>query len=206
MYSISMTKIIQAKGKVLRRLGVNLWGAPNSPVNTRKTRPGLHGKKQVRSSDYGLKLLEKQKIRTYYGMNEKQFRRYFDNAKRKSGNPATRFLAALECRLQTFVYRMKWGSMHAARQIVSHGHILVNEKRVDIRSYILKPGDVVTLTEKAQGMSAIKHVIETSPKVVPTYIEASSQFSGRLIRLPELHEIPHEVVLNPQAVIELYAK
>jgi len=106
-----VSKIVKSKGKVLRRLGVNLWGAPNSPVNTRRYRPGLHGKKQVRMSDYGMKLLEKQKLRTYYDMQEGQFRRFFESAKRRPGNPATRFLASLECRLQTFVYRMKWGSM-----------------------------------------------------------------------------------------------
>lgn len=206
MYDIHVSKIVQSQGKVLRRLGVNLWGAPNSPVNTRKYRPGLHGKKQVRMSDYGIKLLEKQKIRTYYDMQEKQFRRFFDEAKRKPGNPANRFLAALEARLQTFVYRMKWGSMSAARQLVSHGHVLVNGKRVDIRSYLLKPSDVVTLTDAAKEMKIIKQNIETTPRKIPAYIEVVSAFEGKYIRHPELHEIPHEVQLNPQSVIELYSR
>lgn len=144
-----MSKIIK-KGRVLRRLGVNLWGEPNAAVNKRHTRPGLHGTKQLRRSDYGMRLQEKQKLKTYYDMQEKQFKRFFSLAKKEAGDTGERLLEKLELRLQTFVYRAKWGTMSGARQLISHGHVHVNGKRVDIRSQLLKEGDVVSLSNTAK--------------------------------------------------------
>lgn len=193
-------------GKIERRLGVNLWGKPNSVVNTRRSRPGQQGSKQTRVSDYGLKLKEKQKIKAYYDISEKQLRNLFEEVSKKKGNTSIALIKQLESRLQTVAYRAKWGTMYACRQLVAHGHVLVNEKRVDIRSFRLKEGDVASLSEKAKEMKNINSHIETSPKKTPVYLVMENAHSITFTRSPEVHEVPHEAPLNPQAVVELYAK
>ena len=202
-----MSNRIQSIGKRLRRLGVNLWGDPKCPVNLRPKRPGQHGDKRVmKSSAYALQLKAKQQFKTYFDMSEKQFRRFFNNASKKKGNASETFLAMLECRLQTFVYRMKWArTMAQARQIASHAHLLINGQKVDIRSIILKPGDVVELTEKSKESPLIKDNIETVARDIPVYIEKESDFKATLVRNPISKEIPFAVPMDIRSVVELYS-
>lgn len=200
----AMTVRIKAIGKKLRRLGANLWGDPKSPVNLRPTKPGMPGKRMTKVTGYGLQLAEKQKIKLYYDMLEKQFRRFFNNAMKKKGNTSEHLMGMLESRLQAFVYRMNWArTMASARQLVSHGHVMVNGRKVDIRSYLLKAGDVVELKEISRENHMIKDSIETSGRAIPSYIEVESPFKAKFVRTPKFAEIPFAVEMKPQAVIEL---
>jgi small subunit ribosomal protein S4 len=143
-----MTKRLQSKYKINRRYGVNLWGRAKSPVNKREYKPGQHGPKASggsKTSDYGLQLAAKQKLRGYYGnVGERQFRRFYKEAARRKGDTGENFLSLLERRLDAVVYRMKFvPTVFAARQFVNHGHVFVNGRRTDIPSYIVKDGDVI---------------------------------------------------------------
>lgn len=199
-------------GKVLRRRGTNLWGRPNAPVNTRRNKPGGHGTKQARSSEYGLKLNEKQKLRTYFLMREKPFKRLFAVASKyaangrdgEKGNTGNHFLKILESRLHTFVYRMGWASMTGARQLISHKHVIVNGRAVNKKSHTLKEGDVVTLSETAKNMKVVLENIEKYSSKLPGYINSTDKFTGSLIRAPQPNEIVFEGHINPQAVVEYY--
>src|ERR1700743_833247 len=140
-----MTKRLAAKHKIDRRLGLKFWGSPKSPHNKRAYRPGQHGQGRHKVSDYGIQLNAKQKLRGYYGnIGERQFRRYYQEAMRRKGNNREILIQLLERRLDAVVYRMKFAiTVFAARQIVNHGHILVNGKKVNISSYQVKDGDVI---------------------------------------------------------------
>ncbi|MCZ6765005.1 MAG: 30S ribosomal protein S4, partial [Alphaproteobacteria bacterium] len=147
-----MSKRVSAKYKIDRRLGVNLWGRPKSPFNRREDPPGEHGRRRRRASDYGNQLMAKQKLKGYYGnIGEKQFRRYYKEASRRRGDTGENLIEILERRLDAVVYRMKFvPTVFASRQIVGHGHVRVNGKRVNIPSYMVKDGDVIELREKAR--------------------------------------------------------
>src|ERR1700735_1858784 len=147
-----MTKRAESKYKIDRHLGVNLWGRPKNPINKRESRPGQQGQRRSKPSDYGVQLLAKQKLRGYYGnVGERQFRRYYQEAMRRKGNNAEILIQLLERRLDAVIYRMKFApTVFAARQTVSHGHILVNGKKVNIASYSVKDGDVIELRGKAK--------------------------------------------------------
>ena len=140
-----MAKRVEAKHKIDRRLGVNLWGRPKSPLNNREYGPGQHGQRRRKPSDYGIQLMAKQKLKGYYGnIGEKQFRKYYQEAVRRRGDTGENLVAILESRLDAVIYRMKFvPTPFAARQFVSHGHITVNGKLVNIPSYLVSEGDVV---------------------------------------------------------------
>jgi small subunit ribosomal protein S4 len=204
-----MTKRINAKYKIDRRLGVNLWGRSKSPLNNRNYGPGQHGQKKSKLSDYGVQLRAKQMLKGYYGnMTEKQFRRFYEEAARKRGDTSQNLIGLLERRLDAVVYRMKLVStVFAARQIVNHGHILVNGHRVNIASYLLKEGDVVGLSDSMKDNPNVLAAIASSEREVPGYISFDpDQKSGSFLRVPQLEDVPYPVMMSPHLVIEFYSR
>lgn len=197
----NLAKMMGPRFKLSRSLGVNLYGHPKAMNRAGKT-PGRAGRKL---SNYGLQLLEKQKLRAYYGVLEKQFIRYVDKAMKAPGLSGEVLIQKLECRLDNIVYRMGLASsIREARQMVNHGHILVNGKKVDIPSFDIKPEDTISLREKSQKIEKYIANIQNVNYVVD-YVETNSDsFSGKLLRLPNRQEIPVDV--NEQLVIEFYSK
>ena len=184
--------------KLCRRLGANVSGHPKAMNRTAKK-----GVRQKKVSDYGLQLLEKQKIKAYYGVLERQFVRYYDNATKSSDVTGHALLKSLECRLDNIVYRLGFArSIRQARQIVNHGHILVNGKKVDIPSYGMKVNDEITLREKSRKNPLILDSFLQGGFNVP-YLDRG-ELSGKLLRIPDRQEIPIDV--NEILVIELYSK
>ena len=204
-----MSKRQSAKYKIDRRMGENIWGRPKSPVNQRQYGPGQHGqRRKSKVSDFGLQLRAKQKLKGYYGnLTEKQFRRTYDEAARRKGNTSENLIALLESRLDAIVYRSKFvPTPFAARQFVNHGHVLVNGKRVNIASYRVKPGDVVSVRERSRNMALVLEAIQSSERDTPDYLEVDGKgLSVKFIRLPELAEVPYPVKMEPNLVVEFYA-
>ena len=185
--------------KLCRRLGANVSGHPKAMNRTVKK-----GVRQKKVSDYGLQLLEKQKIKAYYGVLERQFVRYYDNATKSSDVTGHALLKSLECRLDNIVYRLGFArSIRQARQLVNHGHILVNGKKVDIPSYGLKTNDEIAVREKSRKNPLILDNFQEGGHNVP-YVERGENLSGKLLRIPSREEIPIDV--NEILVIELYSK
>lgn len=204
-----MSKRVQAKYKINRRLGENLWGRPKSPVNVKSTGPGQHGARRKKPSDYGLQLAAKQKLKGYYGnIVEKQFRRTYEEAVRRKGDTVVNLVQLLERRLDAVVYRMKFvPTVFSARQFVNHGHVLVNGQRVNIPSYRVKPGDVIEVKEKSRTMNLVVQATESAEREVPGYLEVDlGSRVGKFARLPEFDEIPYPVQMEPNLVIEYYSR
>ena len=168
-----MGKRLQSKYKINRRLGVNLWGRPKSPINKREYAPGQHGQRRRKPSDFGLQLMAKQKLKGYYGnIGEKQFRRYYAEAVRRRGDTSENLVGILERRLDAVVYRMKFvPTVFASRQVISHGHIKVNGHRVNVASYMIKDGDIVELSPKIRDIPMVLDAVDSSERDVPDYIE-----------------------------------
>jgi len=185
-----------------RRLGVNVSGHPKAMNRTVKAK-GARGQKKI--SDYGLQLLEKQKIKAYYGVLERQFVRYYKNAAKSSDVTGHALLKALECRLDNIVYRLGIArSIRQARQLVNHGHIQVNGRKVDIPSYGLKAGDEIQVREKSRKNPLVLDNFQESRAFGVSYVEKTDNLGGKLVRIPSREEIPIEV--NEILVIELYSK
>jgi len=206
-----MTKRIAAKHKIDRRLGCNLWGRPKSPFNKRSSRPGQHGATGMRRkiSDYGVQLFAKQKLRFYYGdLTEKQFRRIFDKASNIKGDTSEILIELLERRLDAICYRMKFvPTIFAARQLVNHGHVKVNGKRVNIPSYTVKDGDEISLKDASKEIAVIQEAIVSQEREIPEYIEVDiKEFKGRFLRAPMMHDVPYPVTMEPNLVIEYYSR
>ena len=205
-----MTKRAASKHKVDRRLKVNLWGRPKSPFNTRNYPPGQHGKsKKGKPSDYGIQLEAKQKMKFYYGnMNERQFRNVYLKAIKKKGNTSENLVGFLERRLDTIIYRAKFAiTVFAARQLINHGHVKVNGKKVDIPSYLVKPEDNIEIKDKSKDMTIITASISTKERDVPEYIQLDSKNkTTKLVRVPKFSEIPYPTVMEPKLVIEYYSR
>jgi small subunit ribosomal protein S4 len=204
-----MTKRVQAKYKSDRRFGQNLWGRPKSPVNKRSYGPGQHGQRRKgKTSDFGLQLVAKQKLRLYYGnITEKQFRLTYAEAARRKGNTAENLIGLLESRLDALVYRAKFTpTVFAARQFVNHGHIKVNGKRVNIPSYQVRAGDVVEVHDKARSMALVLEAMQSQERDVPDYIEIDAKaMSAKYARVPNLADVPYPVHMEPNLVVEYYA-
>jgi small subunit ribosomal protein S4 len=204
-----MTKRHQAKYKIDRRMGENIWGRPKSPINQRQYGPGQHGqRRKSKVSDFGLQLRAKQKLKGYYGnLTEKQFRRTYDEAARRKGNTSENLIALLESRLDAIVYRSKFvPTPFAARQFVNHGHVLVNGKRVNIASYRVRPGDVVEVRERSRNMALVLEAIQSAERDTPDYLEVDAKhLTSKFIRAPELAEVPYPVKMEPNLVVEFYA-
>lgn len=204
-----MSKRIQAKHKIDRRLGVNLWGRVKSPLAKRSYGPGQHGQRRGKSSDYGLQLKAKQRLKGYYGnIGERQFRRIFEEAVRRRGDTGEILIELLERRLDAVVYRMKFAAtVFAARQLVNHGHILVNGRRVNIPSALISEGDVVTLDERLKTNPHVLEAVASQERDVPEYVEADHHaMSGKFLRKPGLMEVPYPVQMEPNLVIALYSR
>ena len=204
-----MSKRIQAKYKINRRLGVNLWGRPKSPINVRDYPPGQHGQRRRKPSDYGLQLMAKQKLKGYYGnVTEKQFRRYYKEAQRIAGDTSENLIGILETRLDAVVYRMKFvPTVFSSRQFINHGHILVNGVKVNIPSYLVKEGDLVTVREKSRQMPLVLLAMESSERELPDYLNINvSKMEGTFVRIPKLADVPYPVQMEPNLVIEFYSR
>jgi len=206
-----MTKRITAKYKIDRRLGCNLWGRPKSPFNQRNSRPGQHGAmgKRRKLSDYGNQLFAKQKLRFYYGdITEKQFRKIYDKASRIKGDTSEILIELLERRLDAIVYRMKFvPTIFAARQLVNHGHVKVNNKRVNIPSYTVKDGDEISIKEQSKQINLIQEAIVSQEREIPEYLEVDTKdLKGRFLRAPLMHDVPYPVTMEPNLVIEYYSR
>jgi small subunit ribosomal protein S4 len=204
-----MTKRVTAKHKIDRRLGVNLWGRPKSPVNRRNYGPGQHGQQRSKPSDYGIQLRAKQKLKGYYGnINERQFRRLYEEAVRRRGDTSENLIELLERRLDATVYRMKFvATPFAARQFVNHGHVLVNGKRVNIPSYQLRDGDEIVVVGRMKENVNVALAIQSNERDVPDYVEVNHKdFKGRFIRGPKLADVPYPVSMEPNLVVEFYSR
>ena len=204
-----MSKRHSAKYKIDRRMGENLWGRPKSPVNSRSYGPGQHGqRRKSKVSDFGLQLRAKQKLKGYYGnLTEKQFSKTYEEAARRKGNTSENLIGLLESRLDAVVYRSKFvPTPFAARQFVNHGHVLVNGKRVNIASYRVKAGDVVSVRERSRNMALVLEAIQSPEREIPDYIQVDGKgLSATYVRVPELAEVPYAVKMEPNLVVEFYA-
>jgi small subunit ribosomal protein S4 len=204
-----MTKRIESKYKIDRRLGVNLWGRPKSPLNVRAYGPGQHGQRRSKPSDYGLQLTAKQKLKGYYGnITERQFARLYAEAVRRRGDTSENLVGLLESRLDAVVYRMKFvPTVFASRQFVNHGHVSVNGKRVNIPSYLVKPGDVVEVRQKSKALPIVLEAAQLAERDVPEYIEVDHKvMKGTYVRVPTLLEVPYPVQMEPNLVVEYYSR
>jgi small subunit ribosomal protein S4 len=205
-----MTKRLASKHKVDRRLKVNLWGRPKSPFNSRNYPPGQHGKaKKGKLSDYGTQLEAKQKMKFYYGnMNERQFRNVYRKAIQKKGNTTENLVGFLERRLDTVVYRAKFATtVFSARQLINHGHIKVNGKKVNIPSYLVKAEDTIEIKDKSKDIVAIVGALVSKEREVPDYIQMDEKNKkATLIRIPKFSEVPYPVIMEPNLVIEYYSR
>ncbi len=203
-----MTKRLDAKYKIDRRMGENIWGRPKSPVNKREYGPGQHGQRRKgKISDFGTQLRAKQKLKAYYGnVSEKQFRASYAEALRLKGDSSENLIGLLERRLDAVVYRAKFAiTVFAARQLVSHGHLKVNGKRVTIASIKLKVGDTVELSDKAKEMVVVQEALATAERDVPDYIETNGKMA-KMTRIPSLTDVPYPVQMQPALVVEFYSR
>ncbi|MGY6568158.1 MAG: 30S ribosomal protein S4 [Salinarimonas sp.] len=205
-----MSKRIQAKYKIDRRMGQNIWGRPKSPVNRREYGPGQHGQRRKgKLSDFGTQLRAKQKLKGYYGnITEKQFRRYYAEATRQRGDSGENLIGLLERRLDAVVYRAKFApTPFAARQFVNHGHILVNGRRTNIPSFLVKPGDVVEVKDSSKQLVILLESVQLAERDVPDYIDADhTKMKATYTRIPTLSEVPYAVQMEPNLVIEFYSR
>jgi small subunit ribosomal protein S4 len=205
-----MTKRIQAKHKIDRRHGQNIWGRPKSPVNNREYGPGQHGQRRKQKlSDFGVQLRAKQKLKGYYGnISEKQFKNIYYEAIRRTGDTSEHLVGLLESRLDAIVYRANFvPTVFAARQFINHGHIMVNGKRVNIPSYRAKPGDVVSVKEASRNLELVLIASQTKERDVPDYIDADhGKMSATFVRRPAFADVPYPVQMEPHLVVEFYSR
>src|ERR1700744_6262148 len=201
-----MTKRHQAKYKIDRRLGQNIWGRPKSPINKREYGPGQHGQRRKgKLSDYGVQLRAKQKLKGYYAnVSEKQFRGIYEEAIRMKGDSGAHLIALLERRLDAVVYRAKLvPTIFAARQFINHGHIKVNGRRVTIPSYRLKVGEEIEVKEASKQLALVLEATGLPERDVPDYVEANhSKMTAKLTRIPMLNEVPYPAMMEPHLVVE----
>ncbi len=204
-----MSKRIEAKYKIDRRLGENIWGRPKSPLNNRAYGPGQHGQRRKgKTSDYGLQLRAKQKLKGYYGnITEKQFRGIYATADNAKGDTSANLIGLLERRLDAVIYRAKFApTVFAARQIVSHGHVMLNGKKCDIASARVSVGDVIELSEKGKTMEITLVAQGSSERDVPEYLVVDGVGKVAFNRIPTLDEVPYPVRMEPNLVVEFYSR
>jgi small subunit ribosomal protein S4 len=205
-----MTKRLASKHKVDRRLKVNLWGRPKSPFNSRNYPPGQHGKtKRGKTSDYGTQLAAKQKMKFYYGnMNERQFRNMYRKALNKKGNTSENLIGFLERRLDSVIYRAKFATtVFSARQLINHGHIKVNDKKVNIPSYLVKEEDTIEIKDKSKELTMIIGSLLNKEREIPEYIQMDEKNKKvKFIRVPKFSEVPYPTIMEPNLVIEYYSR
>jgi len=205
-----MTKRLKAKHKVDRRLKVNLWGRPKSPFNTRNYQPGQHGQsRRSKPTDYGVQLIAKQKLKSYYGnINERQFRNIYRKAIKKRGDTTENLVAFLETRLDTVIYRAKFApTVFSARQLINHGHFKVNKKKVNVSSYLVKEEDLIEVKDKSKSLIIIEGCLNSKERDVPEYIQSDGKNkTAKLVRVPKFADIPYPAQMEPKLVIEYYSR
>jgi len=205
-----VTKRTSAKHKIDRRMGENIWGRAKSPLNRREYGPGQHGQRRKNKlSDFGTQLRAKQKLKGYYGdLTEKQFRKIFTEAERVKGDTGANLVGLLERRLDAVIYRAKFvPTVFAARQFVNHGHVQVNGKRVNIASYRVSEGDVISLREKSRQLAIVLEAVQLIERDVPDYLEVDhNKMTATFVRQPGLGDVPYPVMMEPNLVVEFYAK
>ena len=205
-----MTKRLNAKHKVDRRLKVNLWGRPKSPFNTRNYQPGQHGQsRKSKPTDYGKQLIAKQKLKSYYGnINERQFRNIYRKAIKKRGDTTENLVALLETRLDTVIYRAKFApTVFSARQLINHGHFKVNKKKVNVSSYLVKEEDLIEVKDKSKSLIIIEGCLNSKERDVPEYIQSDGKNkTAKLVRVPKFADIPYPAQMEPKLVIEYYSR
>ncbi|ACZ43160.1 ribosomal protein S4 [Thermobaculum terrenum ATCC BAA-798] len=200
-----MVKKREPRHKVSRRFGVDIYGTGGDSLQRRLHIPpgGFKGGRRRRLSEYGMQLFEKQKAKAYYGVHERQFQRYYQQAERMPGNTGHNLLQLIERRLDNVVYRLGFARTRPmARQLVVHGHVRVNGQKVDRPSYQVKPGEVITLTEKALQIPVVIEEME-SHRIVPAWLQREGPV-GRVVRLPERDEIPEPI--NEDLIIAFYSR
>ena len=205
-----MTKRLSSKHKVDRRLKVNLWGRPKSPFNTRNYQPGQHGQsRKSKPTDYGVQLIAKQKLKSYYGnINERQFRNIYRKAIKKRGDTTENLVALLETRLDTVIYRAKFApTVFSARQLINHGHFKVNKKKVNVSSYLVKEEDLIEVKDKSKSLIIIEGCLNSKERDVPEYIQSDGKNkTAKLVRVPKFADIPYPAQMEPKLVIEYYSR
>ena len=205
-----MTKRLNAKHKVDRRLKVNLWGRPKSPFNTRNYQPGQHGQsRKSKPTDYGMQLIAKQKLKSYYGnINERQFRNIYRKAIKKRGDTTENLVALLETRLDTVIYRAKFApTVFSARQLINHGHFKVNKKKVNVSSYLVKEEDLIEVKDKSKSLIIIEGCLNSKERDVPEYIQSDGKNkTAKLVRVPKFADIPYPAQMEPKLDIEYYSR
>lgn len=205
----TVTKRQNAKYKIDRRVQENIWGRPKSPFNKRETPPGMHGaQRKTKTSDYGLQLRAKQKLKGYYGnITERQFEKIYDQAISLRGNSAENLIGLLESRLDAVVYRAKFvPTVFAARQFINHGHIKVNGRRTNIPSYRCKVGDVVEIQDKSKNMALVLEALQSAERDIPDYVEVDpKKMTATYLRVPQLAEVPYAAKMEPNLVVEFYS-
>ena len=205
-----MTKRLNSKHKVDRRLKVNLWGRPKSPFNTRAYGPGQHGQTRTsKPSDYGIQLQAKQKLKSYYGnINERQFRNLYKKAIMIKGNTAENLIGLLERRLDAIVYRSKFANtIFSSRQLINHGHVKVNGKKVNISSYQVKEEDSIEIRDKSKQLAIIDIALASKERETPEYIQVDEKNKKvKFVRIPKFEEVPYPVVMEPNLVVEYYSR
>ena len=205
-----MTKRLNSKHKIDRRLKVNLWGRPKSPFNSRAYPPGQHGQtKSSKPSDYGIQLQAKQKLKAYYGnINERQFRNLYKKASMQKGDTSENLIGLLERRLDAVVYRAKLSTtIFSARQLINHGHVKVNGKKVNIASYVLKEEDSIEIRDKSKQLAFIDIALANKEREAPEYIQLDEKNKkAKFVRTPKFEEVPYPIVMEPNLVIEYYSR
>ena len=205
-----MTKRIQAKHKLDRRMGQNIWGRPKSPVNKREYGPGQHGQRRKgKMSNFGTQLRAKQKLKGYYAnISERQFRTVYAEASRMVGDTSENLIGLLERRLDAVVYRAKFAAtMFAARQLVSHGHVKLNGTRVTVASIRVKAGDLLELRDKSKELPVVMEATQLAERDVPEYVEADHKaMTAKFVRIPALADVPYPVQMEPQLCVEFYSR
>lgn len=205
-----MTKRTAAKYKIDRRMGENIWGRAKSPLNKREYGPGQHGQRRKgKLSDFGTQLRAKQKLKGYYGdLTEKQFRRIYGEAERVKGDTSENLIGLLERRLDAVVYRAKFvPTIFAARQFVNHGHVEVNGQRVNIASYRVKEGDVISVRERSRQLAIVMEAVASAERDLPDYLEVDhNKMTATFVRTPALGDVPYPVVMEPNLVVEFYSR
>ena len=204
-----MSKRSEPHYKIDRRLGCNLWGRPKSPFNKREYGPGQHGQRRGKLSDFGIQLRAKQKLKGYYGnLSEKQFRNYYKSAASLRGDTGEQLVGLLERRLDAVVYRLNLvPTIFSARQLINHGHVRVNGKKVNISSYQVKEEDSIEIRDKSKQLALIDIALANKEREVPEYLQLDEKNKKvKFVRIPKFEEVPYPVVMEPNLVIEYYSR
>ena len=205
-----MTKRLKSKHKVDRRLKANIWGRPKSPFNSRAYPPGQHGQsKKGKPTDYGTQLQAKQKLKAYYGnINERQFRNIYKKASMLKGDTSENLISLLEKRLDAVIYRAKFATtIFSARQLINHGHVKVNGKKVNISSYSVKEEDSIEIRDKSKQLAIVDIALASKEREAPEYIQMDEKNKKfKFVRIPKFEEVPYPIVMEPNLVIEYYSR